>query len=343
MKAKIEFFNNFIKKALTFRNARDAIYDVLKIFCETFDFDNASIFILNEKKSYFYMTHSYGVNTDELKDIRVPAAVCSYFSTALRQKRVIIRDKIYNNALFKDNMDCLEDILPKYCVIPIGSNEQNKEPFIGVIAAGFTGEKGVAAKSAFSDIGDIMSEYIGLLLKNAVLLKDTYEKSITDQLTGLYNHGFFFETLNREVERLKRYDKNSILGIIDIDDFKQINDKHGHITGDRVLRIVSNLIQSSSRKSDIIARYGGDEFIILLTETNKANGKKLFERLSRTVKDFAYGDKLSITISIGAVELNKETMKNTDIVSLVRQADLALYSSKNSGKNQLTFANQAKA
>ena len=341
MKAKIEFFNNFIKKALTFRNAKDAIYDVLKIFCETFDFDNASIFILNEKKSYFYMTHSYGVNAEQLKDIRVPAAVCSYFSTALRQNRVIIRDKTYGNSLFKDNMDCLEDFLPKYCVIPIGSNDKDKMPFVGVIAAGFTGDKGIAAKSAFSEIGDIMSEYLEILLKNAVLLKDTYEKSITDQLTGIYNHGFFFETLSREAERIKRYDKNSILGIIDIDNYKQINDKYGHIIGDRVLRIVANLIQSSLRKSDIIARYGGDEFIILLTETNKANGTKLFERLRNTVKDFAFGDELSITISIGAIELNKETMKNTDVVSIVRQADLALYSSKNSGKNQLTFANRA--
>jgi len=158
--------------------------------------------------------------------------------------------------------------------------------------------------------------------------------AITDSLTGLYNRRRFADVLKREFAVTRRYRNTLSCLILDIDHFKQINDRFGHDAGDQVLKEVARRIVGSLREVDLAARYGGEEFAILLPHTSKKDAKIVAERLLGNLRkqQFTFGSELvQITASIGCAG-------NTDVVSgqaddLVKAADVALYQAKNSGRN----------
>jgi diguanylate cyclase (GGDEF)-like protein/PAS domain S-box-containing protein len=156
------------------------------------------------------------------------------------------------------------------------------------------------------------------------------ELSVTDVLTGLYNRLKFNEEMEREISRSKRYKLPLALIMFDIDHFKNINDTYGHQIGDDVLKEVSNLVSKIIRNSDILARWGGEEFMILCPHTNNQDMKILAERLRRKIEEypFSHGDK--VTISIGA-SIYSHSKDNAD--ELLKRVDKALYEAKKNGRN----------
>ena len=155
--------------------------------------------------------------------------------------------------------------------------------------------------------------------------------AIQDDLTKLYRRNYFLKRLEEEAERSKRYERPFSLVMIDVDDFKRVNDTKGHQAGDELLRQISFVIKNGLRRTDIAARYGGEEFVILMPETDKIQGAAAGERLRKTVeKEF----KGSVTISIGLATYDKFSAQ-TDII---RQADIALYQAKAQGKNRTVSA-----
>jgi diguanylate cyclase (GGDEF)-like protein len=159
--------------------------------------------------------------------------------------------------------------------------------------------------------------------------------SLTDALTGLYNRRHFDNTVEREFLRSKRYGGDLTIAIIDIDFFKKINDTYGHLCGDYVLKEVAYLISDNFRKTDLVFRYGGEEFVALLTETSLESAKIPLERLRKKIEnsDFIYaGQKINVTVSIGASVNNAET-----VTEFLDNADKALYKAKNAGRNKLIF------
>ncbi len=159
--------------------------------------------------------------------------------------------------------------------------------------------------------------------------------SLTDALTGLYNRRHFDNTVEREFLRSKRYGGDLTIAIIDIDFFKKINDTYGHLCGDYVLKEVAYLISDNFRKTDLVFRYGGEEFVALLTETSLESAKIPLERLRKKIEnsDFIYdGQKINVTVSIGASVNNAET-----VAEFLDNADKALYKAKNAGRNKLIF------
>ncbi|MGZ9236007.1 MAG: GGDEF domain-containing protein, partial [Anaerolineales bacterium] len=157
--------------------------------------------------------------------------------------------------------------------------------------------------------------------------------AITDSLTGLYNRRGFFELSHREVERAKRFDHFFSIIILDIDHFKEINDTHGHETGDLVLEKVARRLGAQLRKVDILGRYGGEEFALLLPETSGTGARVVAERLRGCITaepiETSQGS-LNVTISLGLAALTVNTMTLED---LLRRADQALYKAKESGRN----------
>ncbi len=166
--------------------------------------------------------------------------------------------------------------------------------------------------------------------------------SNTDFLTGLYNKGFFMNSFKNEFDRAKRYNRELSLLMIDMDRFKSINDKHGHLIGDRVLSLVARIFQADLRKADICARYGGDEFVIMLPETGVKGALTVAQRYVNRMmeQDLSIIDSSlkSTTFSVGVASLPNEKIQNID--EFVQYADKALYVSKKAGRNRITFFNK---
>jgi diguanylate cyclase (GGDEF)-like protein len=152
-----------------------------------------------------------------------------------------------------------------------------------------------------------------------------------DPLTGLVNARSFAARLTQELERNRRYPRPLALLYLDLDDFKVINDSHGHQTGDAVLRLVADAMRSSVRQADIIGRLGGDEFAVLMPETDSALADAAAKRLAAGLRNVFKGTP-SVTASIGVVSCTA-TETNTD--QLLRRADQAMYDAKKAGKDRV--------
>jgi diguanylate cyclase (GGDEF)-like protein/PAS domain S-box-containing protein len=170
------------------------------------------------------------------------------------------------------------------------------------------------------------------VIHNAELHAEVQKLALTDALTGLYNRRGFYELGQREIERSFRFKHPLTAIMMDVDNFKLINDQYGHATGDQVLRSIAAISSKMLRKVDIIGRYGGDEFIILLPETHIRLGSLVAERLQRGIAALQLpngGNLLRISISMGVSGLTTEV---TDLDTLIHRADLAMYAARhNSG------------
>jgi diguanylate cyclase (GGDEF)-like protein len=165
------------------------------------------------------------------------------------------------------------------------------------------------------------------------------QEALTDPLTGLWNRRHLAGTLDREVARALRFGHEISLIILDVDDFKRINDRLGHLQGDLVLEIVADLVKDATRDIDVAARYGGDELALILVETGSEGATILAERLRERIRDTEVplrgGGTMGVTISVGVATVPDSA---EDLDSLVDGADRALLRAKRAGKNQIRTA-----
>ena len=158
------------------------------------------------------------------------------------------------------------------------------------------------------------------------------EMARKDDLTGTANRRAFFEAAQIEIDRMHRYKHPFTLAFIDLDDFKQINDAMGHAAGDRVLRIVSTALIRNIRSTDSVARIGGDEFVLLLSETGFVQAQSVIEKLHALLLDKMRKGKFPITFSIGVVTYLRSPSSVDEIVKI---ADNLMYTAKREGKNRI--------
>lgn len=179
---------------------------------------------------------------------------------------------------------------------------------------------------------------LGGALDRASYYSELKHLATTDGLTRIPNRRAFDEKLTLEIQRSERYNLKMQLLMIDIDHFKIFNDNYGHLVGDEVLRQVAQSLAKMIRSIDGIGRYGGEEFSILLINTNTEQAIKKAEMIRSQIEKKAFsfeGSEYKLTISIGVAEFNKKTMQNAK--DFIRVADKALYASKNAGRNRVTF------
>ncbi|MFP4171910.1 MAG: diguanylate cyclase [Candidatus Hydrogenedentota bacterium] len=202
-------------------------------------------------------------------------------------------------------------------------------------------------KGAFSDREINFCEIVAEAASNALERAHLFESiqranerleylAVTDGLTGLYNHRHIRERLDEEFERAQRYHLPLSCLLLDIDNFKQINDRWGHLQGDHILRELARRITGSVRKSDIIARYGGEEFIVVLPQTGVEGAKVEADRLLRHVNSKMFEgvpEDQQVTISIGVAVLEHDKMTSGE--AMIRVSDNALYEAKRLGKNRV--------
>lgn len=179
-----------------------------------------------------------------------------------------------------------------------------------------------------------VADSLAIAIRQAKLSEQVRHLAITDELTGLFNRRHFFELGFREFERAQRYNRPLSAIMLDIDHFKQVNDRFGHVTGDQVLRAVAQRCQETLRDIDILGRYGGEEFAVLLPETDLDEGFLVAERLRLNVAGAPFStsqETVQITISLGVA---RATPRVPDLQTLLEHADAAMYAAKQSGRNR---------
>ncbi len=173
--------------------------------------------------------------------------------------------------------------------------------------------------------------------ENKQLIFTLNHLSTTDSLTGLLNRRALTDTLHHEIDRAQRYDSDLSLILCDVDKFKKINDTYGHAAGDRALQAVAESLKKNLRKADILGRYGGDEFMIILPETSLDGAKNLAEKIrlfsSESDVELSGKGRIRLTLSIGVASC---CTPSDDIDTLVSLADSALYTSKEAGRNRVS-------
>jgi|GEM_PF-1826046 len=193
------------------------------------------------------------------------------------------------------------------------------------------------------EIAAAMAKQVSVALDNAQLIKDLENLATTDGLTRLANRRHFMERAESEFERSRRYGRELSAFLLDADHFKAINDSYGHDAGDRTLRLLAATCRESLRHLDIIGRYGGEEFVVLLPETSAALALDTAERLRKRIEELripAKDREIRLTVSIGVATADAAT---ESVAALINQADRALYEAKRGGRNRVSATVQGRS
>jgi diguanylate cyclase (GGDEF)-like protein len=247
---------------------------------------------------------------------------------ALNNRPVLQKNLVHEHRYLED-MRLLEEGLRSYALFPLSSRDRA----IGVLALGST--RGAAFDETTLARLQPLADAVALAFENLRLFQKTRQLSITDEVTPLHNFRYFHQALDRELKLVNRYGSVLSLLFIDLDHFKPINDQYGHLRGSRTLREVGFLIRAAVRETDIPARYGGDEFVVILPQTEGPPARLLAEKLRRLVEGHTFlqeeGINARLGVSMGVATYPGEA---TTKEALIRLADKRMYEDKGTRRTQ---------
>lgn len=227
-----------------------------------------------------------------------------------------------------------EDLIRGGVAVPLHDEEGET---LGTFAVFWRGSGREATEEELSELEELAAS-AGPAIENALRFRQARQLADLDGLTSLHNRRYFHETLARECGRAQRYDRRLALVVLDIDDFKAINDRIGHLAGDSVLATVAERLRSAVRGADVPCRIGGDEFAVILPESALADAEQLYRRIQLAVASRPINPADRLHISAGIAELRPDD----DAVSLFQRADEALYTAKSSGKGSVRDADSSR-
>jgi diguanylate cyclase (GGDEF)-like protein len=306
-------------------NLEEVVDELLNIMQKILGYQFCSIFILNHSNILSLLGE-----IKEGKKIKYSEPVKERLNEILRKvttgKPVRIFD-LTNNFGYEKESDEFKSLL----AVPMISRGK----VIGVLKA--QSKRRGAFLEQDEKIFSILAASAALALENASLHQKTKELTIVDELTGIYNYRFFIEKLSQEIKRAERYKQTLSLLMIDIDWFKRYNDAYGHLFGNKVLKELAQRIKDSVRDVDVVSRYGGEEFAVILPQTSRKDARLVGERIRRHVDstDFEVeegGLMVKVTVSLGVATYPEN---GTTPEQLIEKVDQALYSAKGKGKNMV--------
>lgn len=187
-----------------------------------------------------------------------------------------------------------------------------------------------------------VANQVAVAVENAQLYQRTKELSSRDELTGLFNRRYFFENLETEIQRARRYRRAFTILMLDLDHFKHYNDTHGHLCGDQVLRQCGEILLGNTRRADVVARFGGEEFVIMLPEIDKQAGALVAEKIRAKIAQYPFhgrerqpSGELTVTIGLATYPMHSDSG-----LELVDVADRALYVGKRQGGNRVVTSTE---
>jgi len=284
-------------------------------------FDRLACGFVNESGDYIEITGYPDDATWGLGSV-LPVVGSGPGSVVLNNKPILQRDLLHDHRFIED-MRLLEEGIRSYVILPLNSRGRG----IGVLALGSkaTEAYGEATLAHVQPLADS----VALAFENVRLFQKTREMSITDEVTPLYNFRFFHQILDRELKLVDRYRSTLSLIFVDLDRFKPINDQYGHLRGSRTLREVGFLIRAGVRETDIPARYGGDEFVVILPQTDGDSAKVLAEKLRRLVEGHTFLQEEGINARLGvSLGLGTYPSEANSKEALIRLADKRMYEDK---------------
>lgn len=320
-------------KLAHFNNFRIYLQEIYKIYSDLFwqkkDYAQAYNYF---KKSMILKDSINSINLNErisaLK-LRYGAEQKDKENTLLKknnqiQKQTIRRQQIYGLAFFLMFL-----LLLGLIFVIQRSRKKQKEVNLQLVV------KNDEIKLKQKEIEEINSALYTINLELEAKNDNLYQLATTDSLTGIYNRAYLFQNLQVEFNRASRHQMDLSCILFDIDFFKNLNDIHGHLFGDSVLKQIADIIKQNLRQEDVFGRYGGEEFIIMLPNTSLREGLSVAEKLRVGVESYDFNHNeliIKITISFGVASLQDNLTDSFD--TLIRYADRALYSAKRSGRNK---------
>lgn len=302
---------------------------ILDLFSKVMNYETAGILVLWEDEEQLTITTKYKITREYIFEFERKLLRCYEEAQGKEFKLEKLKREIHTEETEKE-----QDRLTAFCPLFL---ERGPHP---LAICGF-------ASSSFSnfppediELLNFLSHPLSIVLENALLHKNTSDMAITDGLTKLSTHRFFQESLDREISRSRRFGLTFALIILDIDNFKMLNDTYGHLEGDKVLVEIAKIMKQQTRDTDIVARYGGEEFVVILSETDKEGASITAQRIREKIEEHKFilqEKEVKVTASLG-VAIYPYNAENK--IELIRKADKALYRAKTTGKNRLYFADE---
>ena len=315
---KLSFFTGIGKAITNARTIRETLEIVMEQVVKVFNPSNWSLLLRNPKTGELTFSVVVGPEADTLKGVSIPRGKGIAGWIAENGQSLIVED-VSKDSRFSSDMDDMTLFQTKSI---IGVPLKNNNKVFGVIELinKLDGHPFTPLElNLLATIGD----FAAIAIEKAYYMKAMKRMATIDQLTGLYNRRAFISYYEKEYDRSKRSGHNFSIMMIDLDGFKKINDQYGHGEGDKALIRVAGLLNKNLRTADFSCRFGGDEFAILMPETDKEKADHLKERIYQQLRKNNQEHEIQISLSIGIHESNGE-----DPSSILHYADTAMYREK---------------
>jgi diguanylate cyclase (GGDEF)-like protein len=302
---------------------------ISELICKLIGAHACSVMLLDSKRERLLAKAAYGLHTERvhLLSFAVGEGVAGW--VALHGEAVLI-DNVADDPRFIALADHRTPIASMICV-PLTARGQR----VGVVST--TSEAVGAFGPQHLELVQFLATTIALDIENVRL----HRVAVTDALTGAYNREFLTQRLPLEIEAASSGQRPLSIALVDIDEFKKVNDAHGHLVGDRVLSEVARRLRGAIRNDDLLVRYGGEEFLAVLPRADAARGWEVGERMRQRVGEevVAVGEglRIPVTISVGVAELRFAPAVESGH-QITDRADAALYSAKHQGRNRVEVA-----
>jgi diguanylate cyclase (GGDEF)-like protein len=324
---RVEKYNSLAKLLITTLNPKELLKNALDKVLELTDSKLGVIYLMNEQTEVLAPFVTYGVDLAALPPLKMGEGIAGF---AAQERHSVVLEHIPEKCYIRVDLGFAEALPSEVAAFPL----MYKEKVLGVMLLGTFGHY----QTEEQPLIEYLANQIAITLDNALTHEKVERLSIADGLTGLYNRRFLSERLEEEYSKAIRYETPLSLLVMDVDFFKRVNDTFGHQIGDNALITVARVLQQSVRESDLVGRYGGEEFVVLLPHTDFAKALTVAEKIRLAVSEApveGMGER-RLTISIGAAGF--PDLKVSSMEEMVRKADEALYRAKEGGRNQVVKA-----
>lgn len=315
-----------------------ALYKITSIVQKTVDESE----LLNEVLDCMMREYGFTKTAIFLLDEQKQELICRAQRGGYVQLRLPVSKGIMGQAIAQNELIYVPDIMTDPCYIASSSQPGNSEVAIPLVVTDrVIGVLDIEASQKYAlqkydfNLLRSLAGHIAMTIAHAQHVVKVEQEAITDSLTGLYNKRYFNDLISKEIRRSNRYNRSLSMMMIDIDYYKKYNDQYGHRMGDEALKIISGIIRKFCRDVDFAIRYGGEEFVLLLPETSKAEAFEVAERLRKTIEAYSFPHQNpqaggSLSVSIG---LSNYPDDACDEIELIDHSDAALYAAKHAGRN----------
>ena len=328
-KSKLEKILNFGERVNNVREFKELAIYIVEHTAHILEAQKCSLMLYDEEQNYLKIVSSIGLSDKVIRETKVTLGEPICGVVAQERQSILVKNIEYDERFQRaQNQNYLSR---SFMITPIVSNDT----LIGVLTA---------ADKKSEESGEGVFNEIDLKIINAIVreaggaidmvrhFNELNLLTVTDPLTKIFNYRQFSQSLAQEINRYERTSGNLCVMMLDLDDFKSYNDTFGHVEGDILLRGVGTVMKNSLRKTDIVCRYAGDEFVVVLPETDMEGVKQSAAKIIKAISTYPF--KRQVTMSLG-VAAYKEGMTQNE---LIQAADKALYHAKESGKNQFHIA-----